>query len=112
MELVFTDQKGQVEKLKVFEFKSPGIALAMYNLDDSIASFAHSSFQVWIQNKIIFNKINILYCAIFVIRWHYLKSGHFICQQKILSLKSMMEDLKTFFKIFMKCMIIINILVM
>jgi len=46
LELVFTDHKGQVEKLKVFDFKSPGVAMAMYNLDDSIASFAHSSFQV------------------------------------------------------------------
>lgn len=48
LELVFTDLKGEVEKLKVFDFKSSGIALAMYNLDDSIASFAHSSFQVCI----------------------------------------------------------------
>ncbi|KAL5241696.1 hypothetical protein ACI65C_009106 [Semiaphis heraclei] len=51
LELVFTDHKGQVEKLKVFDFKSPGVAMAMYNLDDSIASFAHSSFQVALSKK-------------------------------------------------------------
>ncbi|XP_050427959.1 isocitrate dehydrogenase [NADP], mitochondrial-like isoform X1 [Adelges cooleyi] len=51
LELVFTDHNGKVEKLKVFDFKSPGIGLAMYNLDDSIASFAHSSFQVALIKK-------------------------------------------------------------
>lgn len=66
MELVFTDHKGQVEKLKVFDFKSPGIALAMYNLDDSIASFAHSNFQVCIQNK-LFNKMHTFIMKIFII---------------------------------------------
>lgn len=51
MELVFTADDGQVEKFTVFNYKSPGVALAMYNLDDSIASFAHSSFQIALQKK-------------------------------------------------------------
>ncbi|XP_024081339.1 isocitrate dehydrogenase [NADP] cytoplasmic-like [Cimex lectularius] len=51
VELVYTSTSGQVETMKVFDFKGPGVALAMYNLDDSIASFAHSSFQVALQKK-------------------------------------------------------------
>lgn len=66
MELVFTDHNGQVEKHKVFDFKSPGIAMAMYNLDDSIASFAHSSFQVCISQTL--KKIVYFYFNIFIIR--------------------------------------------
>lgn len=60
LELVFTDRQGQVEKLKVFDFKTPGIALAMYNLDDSIASFAHSSFQVCLLVYIHGNQDNLI----------------------------------------------------
>ncbi|KAE9544757.1 hypothetical protein AGLY_000299 [Aphis glycines] len=87
LELVFTDHKGQVEKLKVFDFKSTGVAMAMYNLDDSIASFAHSSFQ---------------YYKMFIKRWLCQKNGRFIYLQKILFLKNMTEDSKTFLKRFLK----------
>ena len=34
--------------------------------------------------------------------WHYKKGGHYIFQQKIPSLKNMMEDLKIFFKKYMR----------
>jgi isocitrate dehydrogenase len=51
VELVFTDNSGKVEKMTVFEFKSPGITLAMYNTDESIKAFAHSSFQVALTKK-------------------------------------------------------------
>ena len=51
VELVFTSKDGKVEKYEVFDFKGPGVTLAMYNTDDSIASFAHSSFQVALQKK-------------------------------------------------------------
>lgn len=46
MELVFTADDGQIEKVEVFRYKSPGVALAMYNTDESIRDFAHSSFQM------------------------------------------------------------------
>lgn len=51
LELVFTGESGKQEKMTVFNFKSPGVTLAMYNVDESIASFAHSSFQVALQKK-------------------------------------------------------------
>lgn len=42
----FVDTAGKVEKHELFEYKKSGIAMGMYNTDDSIASFAHSSFQM------------------------------------------------------------------
>lgn len=51
LDLVFTGANGKVEKHTVFNFKSPGVALAMYNTDESIQAFAHSSFQVALQKK-------------------------------------------------------------
>lgn len=51
LDLVFTGANGKVEKHNVFNFKSPGVALAMYNTDESIQAFAHSSFQVALQKK-------------------------------------------------------------
>lgn len=49
MELVFTGDDGSVERIEVFKYKSPGVALAMYNTDESIKAFAHSSFQMALQ---------------------------------------------------------------
>ncbi|KAI9137995.1 isocitrate dehydrogenase [Paraphysoderma sedebokerense] len=48
LELVFTPKDGKkpAEKHTVFDFKSRGVALGMYNLDDSIRGFAHSCFQM------------------------------------------------------------------
>lgn len=51
LDLVFTGADGKITKEKIFDFKGPGVALGMYNTDDSIASFAHSSFQVAINKK-------------------------------------------------------------
>lgn len=51
LELVFTSNSGKVEKTEVFTYKSPGVGMAMYNTDESIEAFAHSSFQVAIQKK-------------------------------------------------------------
>lgn len=44
VELVYTAEDGTVTKEKVFDFKGPGIAQGMHNLDDSIESFARSCF--------------------------------------------------------------------
>lgn len=51
LDLVFTGANGKVEKHTVFNFKTPGVAMAMYNTDESIEAFAHSSFQVALQKK-------------------------------------------------------------
>uniref|UniRef100_A0A7G3AR87 isocitrate dehydrogenase (NADP(+)) n=1 Tax=Lutzomyia longipalpis TaxID=7200 RepID=A0A7G3AR87_LUTLO len=51
MELVFTSASGQVIKEEVFNFKAGGVAMGMYNTDESIRAFAHSSFQVALQKK-------------------------------------------------------------
>ncbi|XP_054273237.1 isocitrate dehydrogenase [NADP], mitochondrial-like [Macrosteles quadrilineatus] len=51
LELVFTGKDGKTVTNTVYEFKSPGVALAMYNTDESVAAFAHSSFQVALGKK-------------------------------------------------------------
>ena len=44
LRLVFEGEDGQNLDLEVFDFPSPGVAMAMYNLDDSIRDFARASF--------------------------------------------------------------------
>ena len=43
LRLVFEGDDGTVIDEEVFQFPSPGVALAMYNLDDSIRDFARAS---------------------------------------------------------------------
>jgi len=44
--LTFTPADGSKPmELQVFDFPSPGVAMAMFNLDDSIADFARASFR-------------------------------------------------------------------
>src|SRR5439155_21869419 len=43
------DGGGEAIEYPVFHFQDPGIALAMYNLDDSIRGFARSSFNYGLQ---------------------------------------------------------------
>ncbi|HUR26855.1 MAG TPA: NADP-dependent isocitrate dehydrogenase [Planctomycetota bacterium] len=43
LSITFTPANGQPETHEVFEFKAGGIALAMYNTDESIRGFARSS---------------------------------------------------------------------
>jgi isocitrate dehydrogenase len=47
--IVFKGEDGKVETTEVFNFKNGGVFMSMYNTDDSIAAFAHSSFQVALQ---------------------------------------------------------------
>jgi isocitrate dehydrogenase len=44
LRLVFDGEDGTTIDLDVFDFPSAGVAMAMYNLDDSIRDFARSSF--------------------------------------------------------------------
>ncbi|MEE9434180.1 MAG: NADP-dependent isocitrate dehydrogenase [Sphingorhabdus sp.] len=43
LRLVFDGDDGEKIDLEVFKFPSPGVAMAMYNLDDSIRDFARAS---------------------------------------------------------------------
>lgn len=61
--MVYTAQDGSIEKSLLFEYKTPGVAMGMYNTDESIRSFAHSSFQV--------GRFLLLWTEIFIfISWH------------------------------------------
>lgn len=42
----FEGEDGQVIEHEVYEYKGPGVAMAMYNIDDSIRGFARSCFNV------------------------------------------------------------------
>jgi isocitrate dehydrogenase len=44
LRLVFEGEDGQVIDREVYQFKAPGVAMAMYNLEDSIRDFARASF--------------------------------------------------------------------
>jgi isocitrate dehydrogenase len=44
LRLVWDGENGQKIDLDVFDFPAPGVAMAMYNLDESIRDFARASF--------------------------------------------------------------------
>jgi isocitrate dehydrogenase len=45
----FSGEDGQIIEHEVFEFKGPGVAMAMYNIDESIKGFAYSCFNMALQ---------------------------------------------------------------
>jgi len=47
----FVGDDGTVIEREVFKFPGGGVALSMYNLDDSIRDFAHASFTYGLQRK-------------------------------------------------------------
>ncbi|XP_071455598.1 isocitrate dehydrogenase [NADP] cytoplasmic-like [Hetaerina americana] len=52
VELVFTPDEGEPQKVEVFTFKGKGgVVMGMYNTEESIRDFAHSSFQVALKKK-------------------------------------------------------------
>ena len=51
LRLVFEGDDGTVIDQEVFQYPSPGVALAMYNLDDSIRDFARASFNYGLSVK-------------------------------------------------------------
>jgi len=52
IDMIYTPETGDATSMRVYEFKTGGgVALAMYNTDESIRDFAHSSFQVAIGKK-------------------------------------------------------------
>ena len=48
----FTGEDGKIIEHDVFDAPGAGIAMAMYNLDDSIRDFAHASFNYAINRKV------------------------------------------------------------
>ena len=47
----FTGEDGAVQTWEVFDFKGNGVALCMYNTDESIRGFAHACFNMAISKK-------------------------------------------------------------
>lgn len=51
--LTFKSEKtGELTSYPVFDFKGPGVALSMYNTDESIHDFAEASFQLALERKL------------------------------------------------------------
>jgi isocitrate dehydrogenase len=77
--MTFTAEDGTETSWTVFDFKGDGVALCMYNTDESIKGFAHSCFNMALTKG-----------------WPlYLSTKNTI-------LKNMMDDLKIFFRKYMK----------
>jgi isocitrate dehydrogenase len=51
LKVVFTGENGETIEHEVFDFPGPGVALAMYNLDDSIRDFARASMNYALQRR-------------------------------------------------------------
>lgn len=53
LELVHRPEDGSAPTtLEVYDYKGPGVALAMYNTDESIRGFAHASFKMALDKKL------------------------------------------------------------
>lgn len=51
-EMVYSPADGsEATRMEVYDFKGPGVMMGMYNTDESIREFAHSSFQTAIKHK-------------------------------------------------------------
>lgn len=51
VELVYTPEKGEEQRVLIHDFDEPGVVEGMHNLDASIESFARSCFSFGLQNK-------------------------------------------------------------
>jgi len=53
LELKWTPASGDIKEIvhTVHEYKGPGVALGMFNTDESVTAFAHSSFQYALDRK-------------------------------------------------------------
>jgi isocitrate dehydrogenase len=50
--LTFTPEDGsKPTEMQVYDFKGKGVALAMYNTEESIYGFAHASFKMALSKK-------------------------------------------------------------
>jgi len=51
LKMSFTNENGEIQEWEVYDFQGDGVALSMYNTDESIYGFARSSFQVALDKK-------------------------------------------------------------
>ncbi len=51
LRMTFTNEAGVVKSWEVYNYEGDGVAMAMYNTDESIYGFARSSFQVALEKK-------------------------------------------------------------
>ena len=51
LKMSFTNEAGETKEWEVYNFEGDGVAMAMYNTDESIYGFAQSSFQVALEKK-------------------------------------------------------------
>lgn len=51
LKMSFTNEAGETQEWEVYDFKGDGVALSMYNTDESIYGFARSSFRVALEKK-------------------------------------------------------------
>lgn len=51
LKMAFTNEQGKTQSWEVYDFKGDGVAMSMYNTDESIYGFARSSFQVALDKK-------------------------------------------------------------
>ena len=51
LRMTFTNENGETQSWEVFDFKGDGVAMTMYNTDESIYGFARSSFQMALSKK-------------------------------------------------------------
>ncbi|MFT3753515.1 MAG: NADP-dependent isocitrate dehydrogenase [Paludibacter sp.] len=51
LKMTFTNEAGETKEWEVYNFNGDGVAMTMYNTDESIYGFARSSFQVALDKK-------------------------------------------------------------
>lgn len=49
--MTFVPEEGETQTWEVYDYQGDGVAMAMYNTDESIYGFAHSSFQMALTKK-------------------------------------------------------------
>lgn len=49
LKLVYEPKDGEKQEFEVFDFKGPGVAMGMYNVDESITGFARACFNYGLQ---------------------------------------------------------------
>ena len=51
LKLVYEPENGEKQEFEVFDFKGPGVAMGMYNVDESITGFARACFNYGLQRN-------------------------------------------------------------
>ncbi|KZS91942.1 isocitrate dehydrogenase [Sistotremastrum niveocremeum HHB9708] len=52
LQLIYTPTEGEKVVMNVYDFKGKGVAMSMYNTDESIEGFAHASFKMALQKSL------------------------------------------------------------